>query len=118
MPDIERFRDKSEAVLRHFGGYGNDSCGRFIVTLGAAPTPLIVIAASDTGWDHVSVSAPNRCPTWNEMEAVKRLFFKDDECAMQLHVPPADHINVNPFVLHLWRPLEAAIPRPPGWMVG
>lgn len=118
VPEIERFRDKSEHVLRHFGSYGNEYAGRFHVMLGLVPTPLTVIAASDEGWDHVSVSAPGRCPTWNEMEAVKRLFFMDDECAMQLHVPPADHINVNPYVLHLWRPHEGAIPRPPGWMVG
>jgi hypothetical protein len=52
------------------------------------------------------------------MDHVKRLFFKDSECAMQLHVPVTDHISVHPFCLHLWRPQEGEIARPPGWMVG
>jgi hypothetical protein len=63
-----------------------------------------VIISNGGGWDHVSVSLENRCPTWKEMCAVKDLFFKDDEVAMQLHVAKADHINHHPFCLHLWRP--------------
>jgi hypothetical protein len=47
------------------------------------------------------------------MEYVKRAFFKDDETAMQLHVPPTQHINNHPYVLHLWRPVKVAIPMPP-----
>jgi hypothetical protein len=67
--------------------------------------------------NHVSVSLPNRCPNWTEMEHVKRQFFRDDEVAMQLHVPPSDHINLYPNCLHLWRPHNVAIPRPPSFMV-
>lgn len=78
---------------------------------------LGIIASWVDGWDHVSVSRKDRCPTWDEMETVKRLFFTDDETAMQLHVPPSDHINVHPYCLHLWRPHGAAIPMPPQGMV-
>jgi hypothetical protein len=51
------------------------------------------------------------------MEHVKRLFFKDDETAMQLHVPPSDHLSLHPYCLHLWRPQDREIPRPPSIMV-
>ena len=68
-------------------------------------------------WDHVSVSRKNRVPNWAEMSHVHRLFFRDDEVAMQLHVPISQHINCHPFVLHLWRPHEGAIPLPPAFMV-
>lgn len=78
---------------------------------------LRIVAARGEGWDHVSVSLEHRAPNWEEMEMVKRAFFKDDECAMQLHVPPTDHINCHPNVLHLWRPHWKHIPRPPSWMV-
>lgn len=115
--DIECYRDRSADVLRHYGNYGDHTCGRFIVTLGPVPTPLVVIAASDEGWDHVSVSAPGRVPTWAEMELVKRHFFQPEETAMQLHVPPSEHINCHPYTLHLWRPHAQPIPRPPGHMV-
>lgn len=89
----------------------------------AVPSPtgggrLRIIASVGMGWDHVSVSLPNRCPNWPEMSRVKGLFFRDDETAMQLHVPAADHVNNHPYCLHLWRPHDVAIPRPPGLLVG
>jgi hypothetical protein len=102
----------------HFGCAGDETCGLFILNGTNFKRALRVIASSGEGWDHVSVSLPERCPTWAEMEQVKRLFFRDDETAMQLHVPPTDHISIHPFCLHLWRPHGAEIPRPPGWMVG
>ena len=79
---------------------------------------LFVIASTGFGWDHVSVSTRTRCPTWGEMEYVKRMFFEDHETAMQLHVPPSDHVNCHPYCLHLWRPQEFEIPRPPPEFVG
>jgi hypothetical protein len=74
---------------------------------------LRVIAANDAGWDHVSVSLPHRCPSWQEMEHIKRAFFRKDEWAMQLHAPPSKHINCHPYCLHLWRPHDVSIPVPP-----
>lgn len=70
------------------------------------------------GWEHVSVSLPHRCPTWGEMDKVRRLFWRDDETVMQLHVPVAENISFHAYCLHLWRPTEVAIPRPPSYMVG
>ena len=78
---------------------------------------LRVIASWGDDWDHVSVSRRVRTPTWREMEHVRMLFFRPDEVAMQLHVPAADHINIHPYCLHMWRPHKLAIPMPPGWMV-
>jgi hypothetical protein len=86
-------------------------CGAFVFD--CAGIFLRIIADAGDEWDHVSVSLSNRCPTWAEMEYVKRVFFKDDETAMQLHVPPVQHINNHPYVLHLWRPVKVAIPMPP-----
>ena len=65
---------------------------------------LQFIVSDGGGWDHVSVSLPNRCPRWEELERVRRLVFRDDEVVMQLHVPTADHINAHHHTLHLWRP--------------
>lgn len=94
-------------------GAGDKTCGFFVLLDG-----LRVIASSGDGWDHVSVSLENRTPTWAEMERVKRLFFKEEETVMQLHVPPSDHINFHPYCLHLWRPQLVTIPRPPSYMIG
>lgn len=92
--------------------------GCFDVPCPATGSTLRVIATAVYDWDHVSVSHKKRCPNWPEMARIKGLFFRDDECAMQLHVPAADHINNHPFCLHLWRPHSVEIPRPPSEMVG
>jgi hypothetical protein len=113
---LNKARVYNPEFFLHYGNYGDETCGVFEVP--TVDGRLRVIASSGEEWDHVSVSLPNRCPDWQEMEGVKRLFFKDDETAMQLHVPPADHINHHPFCLHLWRPHGVEIPRPPAWMIG
>ena len=89
--------------------------GAFNFRLPGSDTPFVVVASNGDGWDHVSVSTPGRCPTWEEMDRIKRIFFRDAEVAMQLHLPPADHINCHPYTLHLWRPhgTKRAIPLPP-----
>lgn len=79
---------------------------------------LRVIASDGLGWEHVSVSLQARTPTWAEMDLVKRIFWRDDETVMQLHVPRSDHVNLAKNALHLWKPVDAEIPRPPVELVG
>lgn len=114
--DAYRVADPIASIA--FGGDGCSGSGCFIIPFACSNRELRVIASTDEGWDHVSVSLPNRCPNWAEMEHVKRLFFRDGETAMQLHVPPADHVNHHPYCLHMWRPQQADIPRPPAQLVG
>jgi hypothetical protein len=104
----------------HIDGYehGDETCGAFKFPSPIDGQSLHVIASCAMDWDHVSVSRANRCPNWPEMEFIRAKFFKEDETAMQLHVPVADHVNVHPYCLHMWRPQKQAIPRPPGHMVG
>lgn len=99
-------------ITHPFMGRGDKDGGAFRLLDG-----LAVIASKGDGWDHVSVSLPDRTPTWDQMDRVKRMFFEDHETAMQLHLPPAQHINVHPHCLHLWRPHNAPIPLPPEEMV-
>ena len=115
LRELNRWRDR--AWERALGAGGSDVGGCFTMP-SANGVMLRCLAAVGEGWDHVSVSTTLRCPTWSEMEQVKRAFFHEHETAMQLHVPPTSHINVHPYCLHLWRPHDVDIPRPPGWMVG
>lgn len=78
---------------------------------------LSVIVSWNNGWDHVSVSLPNRTPRYEEMKAIKRLCFEPHEWAFELHAPVSNHINIHPNCLHLWRPHNNTIPIPPSWMV-
>lgn len=116
--EFERYRDRSPDVIALWGFAGDGTCGAFWVPSPTDHRLMRVIASGGEGWDHVSVSRANRCPNWPEMDHVKRLFFRDDETVMQLHVPSSDHISYHDYCLHLWRPHDAQIPRPPAWMVG
>jgi hypothetical protein len=96
--------------------YSDNNDGWYIVPFNGVN--LRVIASEGLGWDHVSVSLLSRCPTWTEMDHICRLFFRDDETVMQLHVPTRDHISFHEYCLHLWRPQQAEIPRPDAILVG
>ena len=105
------------AWLRRAGCADPHDGGAFWMPSTEPGIPMLVVATVSHGWDHVSVNGPGRCATWAEMDLVKRLFFRDDEAAMQLHVPPRDHVNLAPYCLHLWRPHDCAVPRPPAALV-
>ncbi|MEG1502259.1 MAG: hypothetical protein RR370_02610 [Synergistaceae bacterium] len=108
-----------DSYRRHLDGYmGDDTCGMFELELEGSMLTFRVIASSEGGWEHVSVSTENRCPKWSEMCQIKEMFFYDTETVMQLHVPKEEHINIHPYCLHLWRPLGKDIPLPPSIMVG
>jgi len=97
---------------------GDDTCGAFSIPSHIDRQPMVVIASAEFGWDHVSISRKTRCPTWSEMEQIKRMFFLDTDVVMQLHVGAADHINIHPYCLHLWRPTGGQeIPMPPKELV-
>jgi len=112
-PQFDPYRIPIPAIMKKLnpGATEGDDNGAFVIKRHLSV--LRIIASAGGGWDHVSVSCEHRVPTWEEMEFVKRLFFKDDETAMQLHVPPRDHVNVHPNCLHLWRPHKYKIPLPP-----
>lgn len=107
-PDLKR--DKRIRVVET----GPDGCMGFIQI---GHSLLKFIASWGGGWDHVSVSRDDRCPRWEEMDAVKRAFFLPDEVAYQLHPREDRHISIHENCLHLWRPQEREIPLPPLVMV-
>lgn len=115
---LDQFRLTDKTTVGYFGWIGDGKNGAFEVPSPIDGGALRVVASDGAGWEHVSVSRRNRCPNWPEMSHIKKLFFRDDETVMQLHVPVSDHVNDHPHCLHLWRPLSAEIPRPPSWMVG
>jgi hypothetical protein len=128
-PDIAKWRDAEGDRLyntqpedREWGGafliYRLDPIGRknWLRVIASRGDPDAADEAYK--WDHVSVSLPDRCPTWDEMEFIKRLFFKRDETAFQLHVPTRRHISNHDFCLHIWRHVSREIPTPPDDLVG
>ena len=91
---------------------------------------ILYIIASDgdeVEWEHVSVhvryqNKKNKIiimtPTWDEMCRVKDLFWGKDELVIQYHPMECDYINQHKHVLHLWKPKNKSIPKPPKELIG
>jgi hypothetical protein len=94
--------------------YGNS--GAFRVPIGTRYAT--VICSDGEGWEHVSASFKDRCPTWDEMCKIKDLFWDAEDCVVQYHPPRSEYVNDFPYCLHLWRPTNQDMPRPPAWTVG
>lgn len=79
-----------------------------------------VIWSFGGGWEHVSIRPikKSHTPTWGEMCALKDAFFREDEVVVQYHPAKSEYVNNVPNCLHLWRPLNDAMPTPPSIMVG
>ncbi len=102
----------------HLGSLDSDGNNGAFMVPSFPGTVLRVIASDGGGWEHISVSLVNRCPTWEEMCDMKALFWGPEDCVVQYHPPASDYVNCHPFTLHLWRPVGASFPMPPSWMVG
>lgn len=87
---------------------------------------LLAIASQAEGWQHVSITLFNvrtkqtieKTPSWVEMCYVKGLFWDAEDFAVQFHPPESEYVSLHPNCLHLWRPVDGAMQRPPSWMVG
>lgn len=75
-------------------------------------TVFAVQADAQTDWEHLSVSLPDRCPTWDEMCFLKDLFWEPQDAVVQFHPAKSDYVNVAKFCLHLWR-FKLGFPAPP-----
>lgn len=96
---------------------GRDGFGGTVLDR-STQTKLNFIASHGAGFEHVSVSLPTRCPSWEQMCLIKDVFWREDECCMQLHPKKEDYVNNHPYCLHIWRPIDKDIPTPPSIMVG
>ena len=100
MKDLHTL-DKYRVDLRHvYGTMGDGGNGAFKVFVHGKS--FNCIASNGGGWEHVSVSpgSPNRkkCPTWEEMCAIKDMFFEPEETVVQYH-PPQERLRQQPSVL-------------------
>lgn len=76
-------------------------------------TCSIVWGNDEDGWEHVSVSPKKKfnkaglenLPTWNDMCALKDIFFYPGEEAYQIHPKKKEYVNFQSNCLHLWKPI-------------
>lgn len=81
--------------------FGNN--GAFILPIQNGKDRMVAIASDGEGWEHVSVSFKHRCPNWDEMCKVKKMFWDDEDIVIQIHPPKSQYVNNHQNCLHLWR---------------
>jgi hypothetical protein len=115
IPEVARIQS---GPLRSDQRYGNN--GAFKIELKAAFgfKQAFAIASDNLGWEHVSVSTADRCPTWDEMCQVKAIFWDPEDCVLQFHPPKSEYVNCHPYCLHLWREIGVEVNLPPSETVG
>jgi hypothetical protein len=62
---------------------------------------LLAIASIEPTGAHISVSAPGRYPTWDEIASIKERAFPDVRMVMALP-PRAEYVNLHQTCLHIW----------------
>lgn len=74
--------------------YRSKSLGLFVIISKA-------IELDNHEWIHLSVSRKSRIPSYEDLALVKKQFLGERH-AYQCFVPEREHINIHPYVLHLW----------------
>lgn len=100
MKSLLEIQQANSLMIQQTGIDGG--CGKLYLH-GTKSKPAKVVFSWGGGWEHVSVSYSNRCPTWEEMCRVKDIFWYDNECVVQFHPPKSEYVNNHPCCLHLWR---------------
>ena len=113
----EKFRVRT-GIMSSDVTFGNNGAFEVSIVLNKYKQKLFVIASDQVGWEHVSVSRTDRCPLWDEMCAIKDLFWDESDCVIQYHPPVSEYINNHRFCLHLWRPVGIDVIQPPKILVG
>lgn len=100
---------RAEAPNEGIGGYYYDRI---------SDKRLNFIFSCQLGWEHLSVSMPNKTPNWDQMCRMKDIFWGEDEACVQYHPKKEDYVNNHEHCLHIWKPVDYELPTPPSLMVG
>lgn len=123
VPEQYRVTNHPQPRFNSTAKAGNN--GVFSIPLSSKhKTSAWVVASDGMGWEHISVTIrkpgmrSDRSPTWEEMAALKDLFWDAEDTVVQFHPPRSRYVNNHPFCLHLWRPTQGEIPIPDEILVG
>lgn len=113
MRSVEEIRQNSQVqIVQQIRGVQSGIGG--YLRLRDSKHTMSLVAGIDTyqgeQWEHVSVAymdSLRKTPTWEEMCAVKEIFWRPDEEVHQIHPREQDYVHgVGNLqnALHLWRP--------------
>jgi len=110
-----KHRERTHPLLSSTDAAGNNG----LFKLSFKGYVVFCVASDGAGWEHVSVTIDRkRCPGWETMCFVKKTFWGKEDIVIQFHPSESQYINVHPYCLHLWRPLNQQIISPPTELIG
>ena len=115
VPEKYRTKETLNASYRSTEADGNN--GQFRIKSRRLRRTIHAQASDGGGYEHVSVSLHDRCPSWDEMCFVKNLFWSEDDCVVQFFPPKTNYVNKHKFCLHLWRKIGSEFELPPTMMI-
>lgn len=122
MRKIKSFEEilQDKRILKVFKNVETEKVSKLKVEVKSqkASDKCLVAITKIAGWEHLSVSHKNKIPSWECMNEMKEMFFKDDEECFQMHPKKDNYINNNEYTLHIWRPTEGMKQIPPSVLVG
>lgn len=62
---------------------------------------LALVSKDDGKW-HLSISHPDRYPTWDEIRDARYEFIPDEVTMAMLLPPKGEYVNLHPNCFHLW----------------
>ncbi len=104
----------SEPASPHGVNYGAFRFGDLLIISSGTPE----LNGPGWPWEHVSVSHPYRCPTWDEMDLIKNKFWSGSETVVQFHPRLDNKVNLHPRCLHLWKNIVTHHELPPRELIG
>lgn len=106
--DQYRVKDRRFPALGYGGAFKVFVNGRSFFVIASTE------AHEDGVWEHISISPKNqkRCPTWEEMCAIKDMFFEPEEECIEFHPKKSSYVNINSYCLHIWRKADGSISEP------
>ena len=122
MKKIRTFEEilQDKRILKVFKNVETEKVSKLKVEVRSikASDKCLVSITKIIGWEHLSVSHKNKIPSWECMNEMKEMFFKDDEECFQIHPKKDNYVNNNEYTLHIWRPEEGMKQIPPSVLVG
>lgn len=88
---------------------GLDDGGTWVVPHRTEPMRVLIshgavderVDASSEPWIHASIAHTDRMPSYDELQAMHRAIWPNG-WAYQLFAPPAAHVNIHQYALHLF----------------
>jgi len=96
-----------------------DNFGAFVISRLGVKLFLVVSDGDEwpfppPAWEHASITlSVKRTPHWAEMCWVREQLWDAEDLVLQIHPPRSEYVNLHEYALHLWRPIDYDLPRPP-----